>query len=325
MGLGLSQTGFLVGLIALAIPVIIHLMFRQQPRAASLGSVRFLAEILGRHRGRRKVIRRMLLALRMVCLALLVMLFARPFVAETGDASNAPFTAVLIDRSGSMQLRSGDHSLLTEAVQQTREMIERDPRTHFEVALFDHQVVPLGAGTDSSAGCDSQLASRGKLLADLDAAAATSGATDYAAALHWAHDVCSKAPSNRKTVHVFTDLQQSGLDWSEVQAMPAKVQVQLRDLGRDLPNNLALISARPSRMVIRPGEKTTVRVSVLNAGPFTLEDVVVVLNLQNEKRRVTNVSVSNWSATQSSRSNLNCRTWPLDYGRARRFSRRSTI
>ena len=116
MGFGLSQTGFLFGLIALSIPLIIHLMFRQQPTSVQLGSVRFLAEILGRHRGRRKVLRWFLLALRLVCLSLLVVLFARPFLQENRRTSNSPFTAVLIDRSGSMQLRNGSHSLLEEAV-----------------------------------------------------------------------------------------------------------------------------------------------------------------------------------------------------------------
>ncbi|MEX0818068.1 MAG: hypothetical protein WD070_00700, partial [Pirellulaceae bacterium] len=87
-----------------------------------------------------------------------------------------------------------------------------------------------------------------------------------------------------KELHVFTDLQRSGLDWSEVAAMPDDVRVELYDLGRDSPNNVAVTSAAVTRTLIRPGDVSTVHVTVSNAGPFPLKEVPLRLYLRSERR-----------------------------------------
>ena len=288
MELGLIQTGFLFGLLALAIPIMIHMIFRQQPRQVELGSIRFLKEILEKHRGRRKVMRWLLLALRMLCLALLAFLFARPFVNESRQGRDERFTAVLIDHSASMQLRNGGHSLLEEAIQQTRQLVSgAESKARFEIALFGHRVTPLeGQGGSAAEPSETKQRSAAERLAQLEIPASY-GATDYAAGLRWAHDLCVKAPAETKEVHIFTDMQQSGLDWSEVQPMPPDVRVHVHDLGRDLPNNAAITTANPSRLFTRPGEQVTVRVNLLNAGPFTLDELPVVLSLKNGNRSIS--------------------------------------
>ncbi|HQU41514.1 MAG TPA: BatA domain-containing protein, partial [Pirellulales bacterium] len=73
------QIGFLSALAAVAIPIVIHLVFRQKTRRADLGTLRFLRIVLQRNARRRRVMRWFLLALRMACVALLAMLFARPY------------------------------------------------------------------------------------------------------------------------------------------------------------------------------------------------------------------------------------------------------
>ena len=74
--------------------------------------------------------------------------------------------------------------------------------------------------------------------------------------MEWARDVLAKAPPGPRQLHIFTDLQQSGLAWSEVDELPEDVATHLHDLGRSAVNNLAVTEARPERAWLRPDEQT---------------------------------------------------------------------
>src|SRR5437667_9147479 len=100
--MGFVQTSFLYALAALAIPLIVHFIFRWQTRRVELGTIRFLSEIIRNNARRKRVQRWLLLLLRMACIALLVGLFARPFLLATERAGQNGFLVVLIDRSASM-------------------------------------------------------------------------------------------------------------------------------------------------------------------------------------------------------------------------------
>ncbi len=277
MSFGLIQNGMLLGLVALAIPVIIHLMFRRRPRQVQIGSVRFLQQVIEKHRNRRRVMRWLLMSLRLAGVALLAFLFARPFLVENSQRQPGErFVAVLIDGSASMQLRTQGNRAIDVAVQQARKVINTsDERTQYEIAFFDHEVTPVSSQNLS-----------GDPLAQLTAPSDSYAPTDYAPAFRWAHDVCTAAKARSKEVHVFTDLQQSGLAWSEVEPMPADVLVKVHDLGRDLPNNVAITHSTPEQLTVRPGESTNLVVSLLNAGPFTLDETPVVLDIKNGSRTI---------------------------------------
>ena len=81
------QFGMLGALGALAIPIIIHLMFRSRARPVDLGTLQFLKVVLRDNARRRKLRRWLLLALRMASLALIALLFARPYMLATEPAT----------------------------------------------------------------------------------------------------------------------------------------------------------------------------------------------------------------------------------------------
>lgn len=275
--MGFVQTAFFGAFAAMAIPVIVHLMFRMRTRRVDLGTVRFLREVLQKNARRKKVKRFILLALRMACVALLAALFARPYFIERGVGTSNKLVAVLIDRSASMELRSGRERLIEKAVDDAKKIIKQSGgNARIELAFFDHTVRPVGGDRTEGRADD--------VMRDLIAPEATFCATDFGAAFSWARDICVKAGRAKKELHVFTDLQRSGLDWSEVAAMPNDVRVELHDLGRDAPNNVAVMSAAVNRTMIRPGDVATVNVTVANAGPFPIEEVPLRLYLRAERR-----------------------------------------
>jgi hypothetical protein len=81
--MGFVQIGFLSALGALAVPIIIHLVFGRRAGRVDLGTLRFLRVVLSETVRRQRIKRWLLLALRMSCFALLAFLFARPYLRAT--------------------------------------------------------------------------------------------------------------------------------------------------------------------------------------------------------------------------------------------------
>ncbi|HEV3025624.1 MAG TPA: BatA domain-containing protein [Pirellulales bacterium] len=280
------QIGFLSALAAMAIPVLIHLVFRQKTRRVDLGTLRFLRVVLEHNARRKRVMRWLLLALRLACVALLAVLFARPYWLGYRSAGTKQTVAVLIDRSATMELEQDGARLIDRAVSAARELlVGAAENTRFEIAFFDHAVRPLVDGARGEGG-EGRDVSAAQLASLLVAPPACRGGTDYGAAMEWARDVLAKAPPGPRHLHVFTDLQRSGLAWSEVDSLQDDVATHLHDLGRSAISNVAVTEARPERIWLRPNEQTAVHVTVHNGGPFSTEELSVVLRLTAGERKL---------------------------------------
>lgn len=287
------QSTFLAALGAVAIPVIVHLMFRSQARRVNLGTLRFLKQVLERNARRQQIMRWLLLALRMAAVAMLAMLFARPYFLQAEPGGDKKAVIVLIDNSATMDLKSEQGRLVDQALAEARRIVSaQGPRTRIEAALFDHTVRPLAnlAETDSA---DSKADERSRrngvieMLSKLPAPAASFRATNYGAALAWARDIAVRSQAADQELHLFTDLQQSGLDWTEVEPLPENLKVHLHDLGRAVVDNVAVTEARPIRAVLRPTETATIQTTVFNGGAFPIENATLLLRLETATNKVT--------------------------------------
>jgi hypothetical protein len=280
------QIGFLLAAAAVVIPIIIHLVFRQKAKHVDLGTLRFLRVVLQQNARRRRVMRWLLLALRMGCIAALAVLFARPYWFAFQSAGEKQTVVVLIDRSATMGLSSDDGKrLIDQAVAKTRDLLgSAPPNTRFEIAFFDHAIHPIV--DQPASGKEEKEYAPGELVSKLVAPEQCTGGTDYGSAMEWARDALTKAPPGPRHLHVFTDLQQSGLAWSEVDSLPEDVDSHVHDLGRAVLSNIAVTEARPERAWLRPAEQTSVHVAVYNGGPFTTPTLPVVLKLLNQSKKI---------------------------------------
>lgn len=98
---GFANLAILAGFAALAVPVLLHLMKRQQARNVVFPTVRFLRRSQLPQAGRRTLRDIPLLLLRMLLFALLVLVFSRPFWTPEegeagGDAETRPTTHVIV-------------------------------------------------------------------------------------------------------------------------------------------------------------------------------------------------------------------------------------
>ena len=283
------QSAFLLASAAVAIPVIVHLMFRSQARRVNLGTLRFLKQVLERNAQRQRIMRWMLLALRVAAVLLIAFLFARPYFVEAAPGGDRRLMMILIDRSASMDLKGDQGRLVDQAIAEARRAIDNQPeRTRVEVAFFDDAIRPLAMGeADASAGKPGTRDSTAKLLDDWHDSAPSFHATNYGAAINWARDLAVRESAAEEELHIYTDLQQSGLDWAEVDPLPENVKVHLHDVGRAVVSNLGVTEARPLRAVVRPGEGTTIQSTVLNSTPFPVAEQQVVLKLESPSGKLS--------------------------------------
>ena len=96
---------FLIGLAALAVPVIIHMIQRERKEVVEFPSLMFIRKIPFHSFRRQRIRHWLLLLLRCAALVLLVVAFARPFFragALAAVTSGAREVVIMIDRSYSM-------------------------------------------------------------------------------------------------------------------------------------------------------------------------------------------------------------------------------
>src|SRR6476659_2403818 len=102
---------FLLGLGALAVPVLVHLIQRERKRVVEFPSLMFVRRIPYQSVRRRRIRHWPLLLLRAAAIALIVAAFARPFLqrgaAANAIAGGAREVVILLDQSASMGY--GDH------------------------------------------------------------------------------------------------------------------------------------------------------------------------------------------------------------------------
>lgn len=187
-------------LAALAIPVLVHLRFREKDRPFRFPSLMFLVRIPIRTAQRRRLTDWPLFLLRALALAALVLAFARPYLpvrdrAAAADADRA--VLLLLDRSLSM----GHAEVWGPALDSARAVLDGlRVGDRLAVVVFDEVSEVVQPWTTDVA------AARGALSALRPSAAGTR----YAAALRSARQLLADAEGGRPEVVLISDLQRSG-------------------------------------------------------------------------------------------------------------------
>src|SRR4051794_16968241 len=93
---------FLIGPLAAAVPIALHLLKREPEPRVRFAAVRLLKQAPVEYTDRRRIRELLLLALRIATLVLFALAFARPFVASGAAVGPAGVTMVVLDTSYSM-------------------------------------------------------------------------------------------------------------------------------------------------------------------------------------------------------------------------------
>jgi hypothetical protein len=264
------HASFLAAGLAVALPIVIHLLFRQRTRDVSIGSIRFLHQVVKEHRRSKRVRQWLLLALRMLAVLLLAALFARPYWDQTEKLALEREVVLLIDRSASMAAigNSGKPAFAT-AVEQAQDELKKLPE----------QVIVHVAVCD--AGGVKEIA-----IVELAKLSTSEAATDHALAIEWARDVLQQSKRSQREIILFTDLQRSGLA-SAAQKLPANIKFSVRDAGQTLPSNVSIVAAEANQTEIRPDAPVTVRATVRNFSALPARGVELLAEIEGTSGKLT--------------------------------------
>ena len=259
---------FLLGLAALAAPVLVHLVRRTRARHVEFPALYFVRQVPQRTIRRRTLRDLLLLALRCLALLLVVFAFTRPYFSRAGKAAEtegARSTVILIDASLSMR-RAG---LFEEAKRRVQALVGE--------AAADERVALLsfGEGYEVIGRFDED---RNALRGALAGLSAGYEATDYEQALRGAEALFreSKAGGARRVL-VLSDFQATG--WDAARAafkLPPEVRLALIDVADAPEGNLAVtnVEARGAVYGQKYADKLAVHVANFSdeeRGPFTLD------------------------------------------------------
>jgi hypothetical protein len=210
---------FLIGSLAIALPIILHLLRRDVAPEVPFTAVRLLRRSPIERPARRRLRELLLLIARVLALLLLAAAFARPYIQ---GATPANLRVVAIDRSYSMT--GGDR--FARAIEAARAAID-GAASGERVALV---------AFDDRADVLAQPGGAGDARAALASVRSGFGATRYGPVFAKALELAAGA---RGHIVVVSDLQRSGWDGQPPARLPAGWQLDVQDVG-GVASNLAV-------------------------------------------------------------------------------------
>jgi hypothetical protein len=229
-----TNLGMLVGLGALAVPILIHLLLKRRTRRLRFSTLQFFQKQDEQSSQRRKLRNLLLLAVRLLLLTLLVLAFARPYLPGSqaaGARQQRRLAVFVIDRSASMQAADAGSPRwprAREAAQKILADLTPDDRAAL-ISCSSHAEVLSGAAP-------AEVVTR--LLKDLQPA---SGLGSLGDGLQLAKKVVYAAGSHLvPTIYVVSDLQRNTCGNLAACPLPPTLEVRPVPSGDVLAPNLAV-------------------------------------------------------------------------------------
>jgi len=255
--MGLLAPAFLAGLLAIGIPIAIHLINRERRAVVQFPSLMFLHKIPYRSVRRQKLRHLLLLAMRCLALVLLVAAFARPFFQRHGAAVSSLLGArervVLVDRSYSMGYAEHWKRALDAARAATADLSGNDRAT---IVFFANDPVAATEPTASQARIDHAIAG----------AKLSSEGTRYEPAIKLAAQILTASNLPRKEVVIISDFQRVGWGRRDDVQLPAGAAVTTVDVGGAAASDLAVTQVSTDRDRAGDRDRVTVTARVTNTG-----------------------------------------------------------
>ncbi len=266
----------LMGLGALAIPVLIHLIQRERKRVVEFPSLMFLRKIPYQSVRRRRIRDWLLLVMRLAALALIVVAFARPFFRRSELAAatqnGAREAVILVDTSYSMEYGDRWPKAKAAAADAIRTL---GPGDRASLVFFSS-----GAEVAVRSAAD-----HGRLESALAAAASGPGATRYAPALKLAGSLLAESALPRREIILISDFQRRG--WEQT---PGRDDVKLPDRTTLTPVNVA--SGETANLSVTPvslqrtrfenHDRIVVTAGVVNRGTKPVTGTTLALDVDGQ-------------------------------------------
>lgn len=300
----------LLGLLAIAIPIAVHLFNFRRYRKVYFSNTRYLTMLQSETRRQSKLRRRLLLACRIIAIAMIALTFAQPTITPKEQKVSTGMSAVtvFVDNSYSMQGNSTEGQLLETARDKAREIAAAyKPDDNFQLLLSDCQ------------GNQFRWLSRDEFLAYIDQIEPTAKGHSLHNAARRAADFLSHSGAHNRELYIISDFQQSAF---QPEAMPtdSTISITLVPLQAASADNIYIDTVTLSAPVVQKGSHLTASARIVNAGNSTIEKAPLRLFVNGTQQAVASVDLPPHSDATvdlhfvaTCDSALHCRVETTDY------------
>jgi hypothetical protein len=255
--MGWIAPAFLAGLLAISVPVVIHMIHRERRETLAFPSLMFLRKIPYRSVRRQKIRHVALLALRCLAIAIVVAAFARPFFERPLMAASATNDTrelvILLDRSYSMGY-GGRWARATDAARSASRGIRAQDRV---------SLVTFGSSAEQLVPPTAALARLDAVLGDLRP---SSQPTRYAAGLRMAAQILASSDAARKEIVLISDFHKAGISANDAVPLPPRAAIRTVDVSRNESMDVAVAHVAAARERENNRARATVTARLLNLG-----------------------------------------------------------
>lgn len=285
--MGFLNPILLLGVLAAAIPLLIHLWSRRQAKRVDFSSLMFLL-VAHRQNVRRVQLKNLLiLFLRVAIITLIALALARPLLKNQFSFAGArakTSAVVILDNSFSMGYQ-GVHGQRFEKAKEVALEVADSLRHGDSIAVILMSDIPDAIFM--------------KLTRDLEAAKAeirqtevSSRSTHVQPSLELAHDILETSISPNKEIYLISDFGKNGWDtWGRVPNQSG-AKIYLLPVGESNGDNTSIEELQVSNQLIGAHRPVQVSADVNNHSASSSEEITLTLFIDGEKRRSLSFNVS---------------------------------
>ncbi len=272
--------GFLYALIALAIPILVHLFNFRRFKKIEFTNVRFLKEIKHQTQNQNKLKHFLVLAMRMLALAALVFAFAQPFIPLEDQVTKVGKrqVSVFVDNSFSMQGESESGELLEVGKNKAIDIVqahEVDDRFQLLTQDFksEHQHF-ITSETFANWATRTEYSPRTNQLSKI-----VERQNDQ---------LLRDSESDRLSAYIISDFQKSQFNFEDL-PVDSTITYSLVHIERAYPANIFIDTVWFDSPVRTIGNSEKLNIRIVNTGANPISDIPVKLIINGEQKAIGSI------------------------------------
>ena len=306
----LTSPLFLIGLLAIAIPIAVHLFNFRRYKKIYFSNVDRLEQLQTETRRQSTLRQLLILAARILAIAFLVLAFARPVIPSSGTTlrTGSNDVSIFIDNSFSMENSDGNERLLDKAKSKAREiMAAYGPSDRFQLLTNDME------------GHQFHWLSKDEALLKIDEIEVSASALAVSDVARRQFDFLGGGSGNNRYAFLLSDFQSTTSSLADF-PVDSNIIVTFVPLEASDVNNIFIDSVALNAPVFHLGNSVTAQVWLRNEGDEDLEKVPVTLSVNNRQRAMATVDIPAQGATVTDMhfiidepGSLHCKVSTTDY------------
>lgn len=272
---------FLWALTAISIPIVIHLFHFRRYKKIVFSDIRFLKQLQEQNKSKQKIKDWVILACRVLAIALLVFAFTQPFIpiGENSGRGGQKNISIFIDNSNSMNAEGSEGSLLEMAKSKARSVINAYGNTDkFQVL------------TNELGGNEQRYLNKTDALARVDLIGPSKASANATNINGKQISGFSMQNGRFNEAYVISDFQSGQFNLNQLEA-DTVTHYSFLPVANDAAQNISVDSVFISTPFIKLNEPVKLQIKLSNHGNEAIEGTVVSVRLNNIQKALLNVNL----------------------------------